>query len=175
MKNRNKITLLLALLLGALSGCIEEFGGVGEPFDRPTQMVGTWSVSKVMQVDDIAVEKGYPEFVQKVDITQKLPYQDYSIELKADGNFEVTLGSAPDIIGMTKGTWGFDNPKYPSRIKFTSEDGNSTTTLDIQGLNGLTEAEVPTINFQFSKYLKDGNSFKAFLTYGYTLTQLKSE
>jgi hypothetical protein len=171
-----KIRLYISVMLIGitLQACIDEFGGVGEPFNRATQLQGTWSISMVKQVDEIARERGYPMLVQEMDLTDLFPYQEYQISFTVDENgnpfgFSVQQGNAPSIIPFTQGTWDFDDRRFPSKILFTSPI-QETYTLELNALNELTGGKM---SFRYSRYSQDAQGrYKPFLSYQYFFSKM---
>jgi len=134
--------LLTALILSiGLSGCIEEFGNPDAPFDRNEQIVGTWTVTKVVQ-RDLLTEN--PLF-QEVDITTWYDFDQYAITINADSTYAVTnTGNAPDFV-IPDGTWALDNEEFPTAIVLTKE--GSTSALNFSSLNSLTELNELHVSF----------------------------
>lgn len=149
-----------------MSGCIEEFGGVGEPFNRTEQVSGTWKLNVVQQVDELAVERNWP--YQRLNLTNLFPYQDLTMTLNLDdsGNpsgFSVNQGNAPAIIPFEAGQWAFDDQEFPGAIIFSS--GDQSTTLEFESLN---ELNVNRLVLKLARYQTDAQGKKkAFVSYNY--------
>ena len=95
MKKLNKyksLALTLVITAIALQGCIDEAPDIGEPFDRVNSLSGTWQLTSVVQNDEIAISRGFPAFVQSVDLTERIGFTDYELTLSINeegkqGNF----------------------------------------------------------------------------------------
>jgi hypothetical protein len=141
--NLNKIIALgLLAIMAGINGCIEEFGGTGDPFARSEQVAGTWTVSKVVQRDLLAENPLY----QTLEVTEIFDFDQYKLTINADGSFSVSnTGDAPDFI-ITAGTWSLDDPKFPTAI-ILSNDGSESSRLDFGSLNSLTENNQLQVNY----------------------------
>ena len=133
------ISVLAILVLGA---CRPEFGELGEPFDRTSGLSGTWSLVSVTQIDEKAVNKGYPSFVQSISLKDRAGLNDYQLILNQDeeGNpttFEENAANSPAIIGISSGQWSVDNPSVPETITFSggASDNYQITIGTYLGLN----------------------------------------
>ncbi len=170
MKTINKFLVLL-IIASALSSCIEEFGGTGEAFNRQEQVVGTWTVTTMVQRDLLTDNP----LIATYDITDIYAFEQYSLVLNADGTFSTSNpGQAPQFTASS-GTWALDDEARPSAILLTS--GSSSSKLDFTSLNSLTERndlEVAfTRNLIFEKIV-DGQikeEIKQALSYEYTLSK----
>jgi len=172
-----KVSILLpALLLILLSACKpDQFDSVGEPFDRVQQLQGTWKMAQVFQVDTEAEFRGFPEYVQRQDVTTLVAgvaYTDFEITFTvgSDGKpatFSVKKGTAPVDVPAS-GSWGFNDPDFPSVITLTN--GSVSRKVDIASLANLSAGKL-TIK-EIRRYLKsDGSEGKDFLRYEYTLVK----
>ena len=74
-------------------------------------------------------------------------------------SFEEVNSDAPEIIGITSGTWTLDDPDYPQELTFTNEAGKSFT-MKISTYLGLAEGE---LNLSFSRIVDD----EPIVTYEY--------
>ncbi|MEP2772946.1 MAG: DUF5004 domain-containing protein [Fulvivirga sp.] len=140
-----RISILL-LMITALLGCREEFDDIGEPFDKASGISGTWTLSSVTQNDEEAISKGFPLFVQSLDITARAGFTDYTLVLNqnedgAPTTFEEQNTSAPSILGMSSGIWVLDDPDVPERITFIS-DNDEQFELIISTYIGLNEGQL---------------------------------
>ena len=168
MKNMmKKIFINIALLVfGSLlaTGCIEEYGGVGEPVDKVNELAGTWKLASVIQVDEDAVRKGFPAFVQTMDITEIFDYTDYTMNLEVSGgapsSFTIDRGNSPAIIGITSGPWTLDNLQAPTQIIFADSEA-----LEFESYLELREG---VLSLRFTRYQTNSKGEKsAFLSYRY--------
>lgn len=159
-----KNIILILFILATIVSCRPEFEDIEEPEGRSSGLSGTWTLSSAVQVDEKAVSKGYPEFVQRIDLTERAGFNDYQIILNqnAEGNpttFEERDTDSPAIIGFESGSWSLDDPDYPKEITFTNEAGESFTMV-IGTYLGLSEGE---LNLSFSRMVDD----EPIVTYEY--------
>ncbi len=159
-----KNIILIIFVLGLVFSCRPEFEDIGEPQGRSAGLSGTWNLVSVVQIDEKAVSKGYPDFVQRIDLTERAGFNTYQLVLNqnAAGNattFEERDTDAPAIIGFDSGSWTLDDPEYPKVITFISENGQEFT-MTVSTYLGLSEGE---LNLKFSR-LADG---EPIVTYQY--------
>jgi hypothetical protein len=166
-----KYNILTAFLILGLSGCIEEFGGTGDPFNRHDQVTGTWVVSRVVQRDLLAENPLY----QTAEITDLFDFDQYKLTLNADGSFSVSnTGDAPGFI-VTNGTWKLDSEEFPSAILLTGQ--NASSVLDFGSLSSLTESRQLHVKYVQSVVLpkeetgEDADTEEASIAYEYTLSK----
>ncbi len=168
MKNflKYRYFVLCFTLVGVmLQGCIEDPPDIGEPFDRVSNLSGTWNLTEVIQNDEDAIRKGFPTFVQSLEVTELFPFTDLSLTLNVneEGNpstFTVTPGNSPNIFGAESGSWSLDDPDAPSEITF---EGGITIQLDTY--LGLTEG---VLNLKLTRFeTRSDGSQVAFLSYDY--------
>ncbi|QSE96239.1 DUF5004 domain-containing protein [Fulvivirga lutea] len=165
MKNiiKNKWTYMLAITLLVVTACSDDIEDLKlEPAESKTALLsGTWALTSVIQTDEDAVRKGFPEFVLREDITSLFDFTDLVLTLNADGTYSVTAGNSPNIVGSTSGTYSLDNQEFPSQILF--EGGR---TIDIGTYEGLSEG-VLTLKFVRYQRNSEGEITNAFLSYEY--------
>lgn len=157
-------TILFLGLAIFSTGCIEEFGGVGEPTDKMAALSGTWQLESVIQVDEDAVRKGFPEYVQQMDITNLFNYTDLTLVLEVEnnlpGSYMIERGNAPAIVELSSGQWELDNAQAPSAITFGENE-----VLEFENYLGLQEG---ILNLKLTRYQTNGKGEKqAFVSYRY--------
>ena len=169
MKNTIKFKMVLvAFSVLLFQGCIEEPLSIGEPFDKLNNLSGTWSLVSVVQNDEIAISKGFPSFVQSVDLTNRVGFTNYQLTLEVDASgkpatFLEMAGDSPSILGITSGNWSLDDPSTPTIVSFI-EDSN-TKVLEIGSYIGLSEGQLTL------KVTKSQNS-KPILSYVYQFQKI---
>ncbi len=135
LNNMKKIKyILLATIIATIWGCKpEEFGPiVGSEENFLKEMQGTWSLTKVTQVDQNAVSNGWP--YKQLDITNIYPYKELVVSFQGDASgkpstFTITPGNSPKIADLNSGNWSVDNTKAPTVITLTNNGQTSTLTL----------------------------------------------
>jgi len=136
-----KLTALIVLIGFCLSACIEEPPEIGEPFDKVNNLSGTWSLTSVVQNDEVAISKGFPTYVQTVDLTERVGFGDYQLVLSTSNgepsSFTEVTGTSPSILGVSEGSWSLDDPDTPTTVTF--ESGTESTVLEIATYVGITE------------------------------------
>lgn len=114
-----------------LAGCEQiEYGELGDPFTKTDGIKGTWLVSRVVQVDEVALAQGGAQ--TEMDLTDFFSFSTYHITFNVDaqGNpttFEVG-GDAPNFVDST-GIWTFDEIEFPTYVELTHPDSSSVTSM----------------------------------------------
>jgi len=159
-----KIFIILSLILAATFGCKkDEEGELGTPYGKIEAMPGTWKISKIFLLDEIAYASGGTQV--QLEITDWYPFDEFVMTFTLNngqpGTFNVDAGNAPNWM-ITSGTWNFNDISYPTEIILTAGDGSGkTTTL---GLVAPPREGTP-LRFKLQKYC--GGS--PMLSYVYTL------
>lgn len=136
MKNiisHNLVLLVVASWLLLLSACnVFDYPEIEEPISvKVSELNGTWRVSKVTQFDQEAIDNGFPEDVQKRDITAQFPFAEYNLAFTLDAQgrpatFLVTPGNAPNFLAINSGSWSVDHPVFTTQINlFDATNPNS--------------------------------------------------
>ncbi|MEQ8924346.1 MAG: DUF5004 domain-containing protein [Fulvivirga sp.] len=159
----NKWTYMLAVCLLIISACSDDIEDLKlDPAESKTALLsGTWALSSVVQTDEDAVRKGFPEFVLREDLTNLFPFTDLVLVIGADGSYSVTQGNSPDVIGSSSGSYTLDDQEFPSQINF-----QGGRTLDIATYNGLLEG-ILTLKLTRFQRNSEGEITNAFVSYEY--------
>ncbi len=158
--------MILALCTISVWACKpEKFGPIGSEDNVLKAMQGTWSLTKVTQVDQDASTKGFP--YKQLDITNIYAYKDLSLTLQGDASgapstFTITPGNSPKIADFNSGTWTVDNAKAPTFI--TIKNGNLSTDLTLGSYAGLKSGKF------YLRKVKKANS-KIVVSYLYEFTK----
>ncbi|AHM63313.1 hypothetical protein D770_25340 [Flammeovirgaceae bacterium 311] len=130
MKSTIKILYGMGLMLLAFACSPDEPGPIGEPANKVNQIRGTWEISRVVQVDLAAEQKGFPTIARTKDITNALPGMSYAgatfrfdATANGPGSFDIDKGNSPLMLPAT-GTWAFNDPQYPSAVVLTANGSN---------------------------------------------------
>lgn len=88
---------------------------------KPVLLNGTWTVTKVTQFDREALDNGFPDEVASREITEVLPFTEFSITFNLDtegrpGTFSVNAGNAPNLLILESGIWSLDNNVFTTVI-----------------------------------------------------------
>jgi hypothetical protein len=114
----------MLIMLIAVIACQPEndFPTLENPLALKTEVLeGTWIVSKVVQYDKEAIDNGFPEDVQSLDVTDLFNFNEFKLtfnlqESGLPGTFMVEEGSAPNFLGLTNGTWSLDDYVFATQI-----------------------------------------------------------
>ncbi len=156
----------IIILLACLNACKpEEFGPIGEPRVVLENLAGTWTISKVTQIDNDAVKKGFP--YTSMDITNVYPYKEFKLTFNLNekgepSTFSTTPGNAPKIISLASGNWTADNLLAPKILTFKS--GTSTSTIEMGSYNSFNN------NMLMLRVIRMLNG-KAVVTYEYEFSK----
>ncbi len=167
------LILIISIALGSLimSCQREELKPVGEPFNKAEQFNGTWTMSKVVQTDVDAAQKGFPMEVQQKDLTTIFPnnpFTDLSITLTSSNmTFTVSKGASYSS-WPASGTWELDKTDFPSKVfLYTQTD---TLPLSISNLSGIIEIPAK-ITFRETKQKAAGANLVDAIYYDYSFTK----
>lgn len=141
-----KFYLLVGISVGILSCQPDKFEAIGNPADIPSSFVGSWKLTKALQVDEDVKRKGSSFIFNTIDLTTLFPYTDFTLTLNADNSgspttFTANAGGSPAIIGLTAGNWSVDDGKAPKALIFKNGATTEQVTLGaypIGGNNKLT-------------------------------------
>ena len=164
MKSLKLYTIII--LLACLNACKpEEFGPIGEPRVVLKNLAGTWTISKVTQIDNDAVKKGFP--YTSMDITNVYPYKEFKLTFnlneKGDpSTFTSVSGNSPQIISLVSGSWTTDDALAPkvltfksgaveSKIEMGSYNSFNNNKLILRVIRILSGKPVVTYEYEFSK------------------------
>lgn len=141
-----KISFLLLVTVSLVACQPDKIEAIGEPRSIVSSFVGSWKLSKAVQVDEDVKRKGSSFIFNTLDLTSLFPYTDFTLTLNADNTgspttFTANAGSSPAIIGLTNGNWSVDDGKAPKSIIFKNGANTEGVTLGaypIGGNNKLT-------------------------------------
>lgn len=119
-----KKILLISLAVAALASCRpERRGELGPDPDLAFGIVGRWKVAE-LSITDFKSPLGDELSVSEDLATLGAPLE---ITFNADNTYQVNNpGKIPHKFG-TSGTWGFNNPEFPSRMGIINNNGETDT------------------------------------------------
>lgn len=173
---------LLVFFIALFTKCSPDSeGDFGDKVDRTAQLLGTWKINNVFQIDLDAEKKSFPDFATKVDITNVLtnmPFTDFEMNITA-GSITTTLGMSPmsQVIDEGQGVWDWISNTELALVNQTlginaSEGikvtiGSNEVTLFVDSFKGITSA-TPTLSLN---YLRKDNSGNNVVRYEYILAK----
>lgn len=172
MINKTLIVIFSVAIGSFLFSCQpEDVKPVGEAFSKAELINGTWIITKVIQTDVDAAQKGFPMEVQQMDLTTIFPnnpFTDLSITFTStDMTFTVSKGASFSS-WPASGTWAFDKIDFPSKVfLYTQAD---TLPLNISNLSGIIQNPAK-ITFRETKQKAAGANFVDAIYYDYSFTK----
>lgn len=119
MKYFKLLSLITFLGLFIFSCEPEKYEPVGEPFNKVDGVKGTWKLTTIVQLDEVAIAKELA--LTQIDITSFFNFENYRITFNVDetnlpSTFEIlNPDNAPNFF-ITSGKWTFDNIDFPSQL-----------------------------------------------------------
>lgn len=107
--------MVMSIVAFTFVACDDDDYSFGKPFDKTEGVIGDWSVKSVTLLN---------EGDEELDITSFFEFSTFGINFKEDNTFSIS-GSAPDLVGVTAGSWELDNKEAPMSIKLTEGGINS--------------------------------------------------
>lgn len=104
---------------------------------KPDLLEGTWTTTKVEQFDQEAINNGFPEEVQHIDITSIFPFEEFELQFTLDeegrpDSFVITTGNSPNLLGITSGKWVLDDYVFAREISLYNSAELSDASLRIE-------------------------------------------
>ncbi|MBC7886543.1 MAG: DUF5004 domain-containing protein [Ferruginibacter sp.] len=135
--------LILVFATIFISSCKKiEYVAIGESISLQKNLIGNWKLDSIVQVDQNAVDKAFPAFVQKLNITGFFPYNTVSVAFTdggggTTGNYTfANPGNAP-LFFAGSGNWAFIENGGPLRIRLSS--GSRADTIDFAKAHRITD------------------------------------
>lgn len=154
MKIIFKYSLLICALVLFTKCSPDDDGTFGEKVDRTSQLIGTWKIKSVYQIDLDAEKKSFPEFATRVEITDVLanmPFSDFEMTLTNE-SITTSIGNSPMnfIINEGNGTWSWISNEEINRVN---------QELGINASNGInTVINGKTVQLLIDTYLGINNT-----------------
>lgn len=158
MKN---ISIVLTSLLAAVllfSSCAQPEYSIGTAPSKLEGIKGKWKLAQVkMRAEGSLIE------LNVVDLSAVyIGTTPMVIEFKSDLSYAITPGTTPNNLGGAAGTWAFDDPEYPTMVKFSSMSGEKELALnapirpqdaylDVKFQGGCSSAAKYTYLFRFER------------------------
>jgi hypothetical protein len=98
------------------------YSDIGESISVEKNLIGNWKLDSIIQVDQTAADKGFPTFVQRLNITSLFSYNTVSVKFTDAGTglagsySFVNPGNAPLFVAPT-GSYSFFENGASQRLK----------------------------------------------------------
>ncbi len=123
---KNIITLCFAAIVALTlftSSCKKiSYSEIGESISLEKNLIGNWKLDSIIQVDQLAVDKGFPTLVQRQNITAVFPFSSVTASFTDGGTGKAgtysftNTGNAPLFFAPT-GNWSYFDNGGALRIK----------------------------------------------------------
>lgn len=149
--NMKKIFITSTFIGLLLFGCKPEpTGTLGDPADKIAGMNSKWELTSFIQQDPnnpIKEERDLSEFYI---VDGQTPYR---LQFNKEGNtYTIETGPGRNYFGPG-GTWGFDNPQFPSYLYLYSATDTVQTTL-----GSVIHDYDNTLNIELENYCEDATT-----------------
>ena len=127
MNNHTLKFLLFCGVITMFNACKPDPVFTLEPLGSPLAGIdGTWKVNKVLQYDELRVQKALP--IPPIDVSEYFVKADSTfITFKASDKTYTTVTAFGKTNYLGSGTFSFNDPEYPTEIKLVTTDGKSLT------------------------------------------------
>ena len=162
-------TAIVAIALFTTSCKKIKYDEIGESISLEKNLIGNWKLDSIIEVDQLAVDKGFPAFVQRQNITALYPYSSITASFTDGGtgkagsyNF-VNTGNAP-LFFAPSGSWSYFENGAATRVKLTGT--NRTDSMDFAKAYRVTDNKLSVrINRRFY------SNNKIFLYYDFNFSR----
>ena len=135
MKKIIYISLITIFVISIVASSCKKisYNDVGETISLEKNLIGSWKLDSVIQIDKVALDKGFPAFVQRLNITPLFAYSTLGVTFTDAGTGKAGTysftnpGNAP-IFVETAGSWSSFEQGGPIRIKLMGT--NRTDSID---------------------------------------------
>ncbi len=129
------------------------YSEIGEAVSLEKNLIGNWKLDSIIQVDQLAVDKGFPAFVQRQNITALFPYSTLTASFTdggtgKSGTYTITNpGNAP-LFFAPAGNWSYFDNGAAVRVKLAGT--NRTDSMDFAKAYRVTDNKLSVrINKRF--------------------------
>ncbi len=163
MKKLIYVSLIVFLVAGIFASSCKKlgYGELGETISLEQNLLGTWKLDSVIQTDKIALDKAFPAFVQRLNITSLFPYNTLGVTFTDGGTgkagtFSFTNpGNAPIFVAST-GNWSSFDQGGPIRIKLAGT--NRTDSIDFGKAYRVSDKKL-SLRYNRAFYTGDKKTF----------------
>lgn len=163
--------ILLVFAAVVISSCKKiEYAAIGESVSLEKNLIGNWKLDSIVMVDQNAVDKGFPAFVQKQNITGLFSYNTVTAAFTDGGTGNAgtyiftNTGSAP-LFFAGSGNWAFIDNGGPLRIKLSS--GTRADTLDFARAHRMSDNK---LDLRYNRAFYTGTK-KVFVYYNFNFSK----
>jgi Domain of unknown function (DUF5004) len=144
---------IVALILFTTSCKKIGYSDIGESISLEKNLIGSWKLDSIIQVDQLAADKGFPAFVQRQNITALFPFSTVRASFVDGGTGKAGTysftnpGNAPLFFAPT-GNWSYFDNGGPIRIKLAGT--GRTDSMDFAKAYRVTDNKLSVrINRRF--------------------------
>ncbi len=106
---------------------------------KPEVLQGTWKLSKVMQIDQVAVDNAFPEAVQSLDITDLFDFGSFELRFDIDDSatpstFSTSRSENLPVFIVNSGQWSVDNQIFTTKIDLADPSAITGTQLVVRSI-----------------------------------------
>lgn len=147
-----------------------DYAPVGDSITLEKNLIGNWKVDSVIQVDQNAVDKGFPSNVQRLNITSLFTYNTVSVVFTDGGTGKAGTyaftnpGGAPLFVAPS-GNWAFIDNGGALRVKVSN--GTRADTLDFARAYRATDNKLA---LRYNRAFYTGTK-KVFLYYDFNFSK----
>lgn len=167
------LVVIIALSLFATSCKKIDYAPIGENISLEQNLLGKWKLDSVIQFDKIAVDKGFPGFVQRLNITPLFAYNTLGVEFKDGGTGKAGTyvftnpGNAPTFAAPS-GNWSLFEDRGAFRL--TLADNKRADSLDFAKAFRVSENKL-ALRFNRAFFATGTQSQKVFTYYDFNFSR----
>ena len=146
------------------------YSEIGENISLQDNLAGNWKLDSIIQIDQTAVDKGFPRFVQRLNITSLFPYNTLSVKFtpgssKSAGAYAFSNpGNAPIFVAAA-GNYNFFDNGGAERLKLVGT--NRTDSLDFSKAFRVSDNKLA---LQYNRAFFTGSK-KVFVSYSFNFSR----
>lgn len=147
-----------------------DYNSAGEAISLQKNLIGNWKLDSIVQVDQSAVDKGFPLYVQRLNITSLLPFSNITAVFTDGGTGNTGTytftnpGNAP-LFFPASGTWTFVDNGGPVRVKLNN--ASRADTIDFARAYRSTDNKLA---LRYNRSFYTGTK-KVFLYYDFNFSK----
>ena len=164
------LVAIIVLTLFTVSCKKISYSEIGENISLQENLVGNWKLDSIIQIDQTAVDKAFPAFVQRLNITSLFPYSTVSVNFtpgssKAAGAYQFTNPGGAPIFVAASGNYTFFENGGAERLKLVGT--GRTDSLDFSKAFRVSENKLA---LRYNRAFFTGTK-KVFVAYNFNFSR----